>query len=289
MARSFPGTGHLLDMARTGHNDCRVMEQDIRFCELDGKRVAYATVGEGPPLVFGAKWVSDLEEEWDDPRARAFYRGSRADAPCRALRQTRCWALRPGASGAAERGPRYASARFGDRRVWGRACDRLRMLVLGGRDSELGCSRRLSAWARSSSSGASSRETTSRKRRDDRSSTSYASTGRWRPRCSRASSCRTRAATRSLPSAATSVTRARRTSPPLSSSSSLQRCAAVPLERDDAVARAASPWRPHRAYRSWPRARIASPERTIRGTERRLALAACRRPARGSARARRIP
>jgi pimeloyl-ACP methyl ester carboxylesterase/DNA-binding CsgD family transcriptional regulator len=49
------------------------MEQDIRFCELGGQRIAYATVGEGPPLVFGAKWVSDLEEEWDDPRARSFY------------------------------------------------------------------------------------------------------------------------------------------------------------------------------------------------------------------------
>ena len=49
------------------------MDQDIRFCELDGKRVAYAAVGEGPPLVFGAKWVSHLEEEWDDPRARGFY------------------------------------------------------------------------------------------------------------------------------------------------------------------------------------------------------------------------
>jgi pimeloyl-ACP methyl ester carboxylesterase len=30
-------------------------------------------VGEGPPLVFGAKWVSHLEEEWDDPLARSFY------------------------------------------------------------------------------------------------------------------------------------------------------------------------------------------------------------------------
>jgi pimeloyl-ACP methyl ester carboxylesterase/DNA-binding CsgD family transcriptional regulator len=49
------------------------MEQEIRFCELDGRRIAYATVGEGPPLLFGAKWVSHLEEEWDDPRARAFY------------------------------------------------------------------------------------------------------------------------------------------------------------------------------------------------------------------------
>ena len=49
------------------------MEQNIRFCELDARRIAYATVGEGPPLVFGAKWVSHLEEEWDDPLARAFY------------------------------------------------------------------------------------------------------------------------------------------------------------------------------------------------------------------------
>jgi pimeloyl-ACP methyl ester carboxylesterase/DNA-binding CsgD family transcriptional regulator len=49
------------------------MEQDIRFCEVDGQRVAYATVGEGPPLVFGATWVSHLEEAWDDPLARSFY------------------------------------------------------------------------------------------------------------------------------------------------------------------------------------------------------------------------
>ena len=49
------------------------MEQDIRFCELDGRRIAYATVGEGPPLVFGGDWVSHLEEEWDDVRARSFY------------------------------------------------------------------------------------------------------------------------------------------------------------------------------------------------------------------------
>jgi pimeloyl-ACP methyl ester carboxylesterase/DNA-binding CsgD family transcriptional regulator len=49
------------------------MEQDVRFTDLDGARIAYATTGEGPPLVFGAKWVSHLEEEWDDPRARSFY------------------------------------------------------------------------------------------------------------------------------------------------------------------------------------------------------------------------
>jgi pimeloyl-ACP methyl ester carboxylesterase/DNA-binding CsgD family transcriptional regulator len=49
------------------------MDQDIRFTDVDGRRVAYATLGEGPLLAFGAKWVSHLEEEWDDVRARSFY------------------------------------------------------------------------------------------------------------------------------------------------------------------------------------------------------------------------
>jgi pimeloyl-ACP methyl ester carboxylesterase/DNA-binding CsgD family transcriptional regulator len=49
------------------------MEQDVRFCEIDGRRIAYATVGEGPPVVFAARWVSHLEEEWDDVHSRAFF------------------------------------------------------------------------------------------------------------------------------------------------------------------------------------------------------------------------
>lgn len=49
------------------------MEQDVRFTELDGSRIAYATVGEGPLLVFGGRWVTHLEEEWDDRRTRAFF------------------------------------------------------------------------------------------------------------------------------------------------------------------------------------------------------------------------
>jgi pimeloyl-ACP methyl ester carboxylesterase/DNA-binding CsgD family transcriptional regulator len=49
------------------------MEQDVRFCRLDGQRIAYASVGEGPLLLFGGRWVTHLEEEWDDPRARAFF------------------------------------------------------------------------------------------------------------------------------------------------------------------------------------------------------------------------
>src|SRR5438046_6475191 len=49
------------------------MEQAIRFSELDGRRIAYATVGEGPLLVFGGRWVTHLENEWDDSRARRFF------------------------------------------------------------------------------------------------------------------------------------------------------------------------------------------------------------------------
>jgi pimeloyl-ACP methyl ester carboxylesterase/DNA-binding CsgD family transcriptional regulator len=49
------------------------VEQDIRFCELDGRRIAYATVGEGPSLVFGGRWVTHLEEEWESPEARGFF------------------------------------------------------------------------------------------------------------------------------------------------------------------------------------------------------------------------
>jgi pimeloyl-ACP methyl ester carboxylesterase/DNA-binding CsgD family transcriptional regulator len=49
------------------------MEQEIRFCELDGRRIAYATVGDGPLLVFGGRWVSHLEEEWESPEARGFF------------------------------------------------------------------------------------------------------------------------------------------------------------------------------------------------------------------------
>jgi len=49
------------------------MEQEIRFCELDGQQDAWATVGEGPLLLFGAPFVSHLEGEWQQPRARAFY------------------------------------------------------------------------------------------------------------------------------------------------------------------------------------------------------------------------
>ena len=49
------------------------MEQEIRFCELDGRRIAYATLGEGPLLLFGGRWVTHLEAEWETTRSASFY------------------------------------------------------------------------------------------------------------------------------------------------------------------------------------------------------------------------
>lgn len=44
------------------------MEQQIRFCTApDGVRIAYATVGEGPPLVKAPNWLTHLEFEWQSP------------------------------------------------------------------------------------------------------------------------------------------------------------------------------------------------------------------------------
>lgn len=44
------------------------MEQQIRFCTSpDGIRIAYATAGQGPPLVKAANWLSHLEFDWNSP------------------------------------------------------------------------------------------------------------------------------------------------------------------------------------------------------------------------------
>lgn len=47
-------------------------EQEIRFTEEGGRRIAWARSGEGSPLVFCGWWMSHLELNWRDPRFRAF-------------------------------------------------------------------------------------------------------------------------------------------------------------------------------------------------------------------------
>ena len=42
--------------------------QQIRFCTArDGTRLAYATIGSGPPLVKVANWLSHLDYDWESP------------------------------------------------------------------------------------------------------------------------------------------------------------------------------------------------------------------------------
>lgn len=48
------------------------MEQRIRFCDARAGRIAFATVGEGSPLVLPSWWVSHLELMWENPRFRSF-------------------------------------------------------------------------------------------------------------------------------------------------------------------------------------------------------------------------
>ena len=49
------------------------MEQAIRFCTTaDGARIAYATVGQGPPVVW-PPWLSATSKlDWEDPDRRPF-------------------------------------------------------------------------------------------------------------------------------------------------------------------------------------------------------------------------
>ena len=44
------------------------MQQEIQFCTTtDDVRLAYATVGKGPPLVKAANWLNHLEFDWQSP------------------------------------------------------------------------------------------------------------------------------------------------------------------------------------------------------------------------------
>ncbi len=105
------------------------MEQEIRYLDFEGRRLAYSTYGEGPPLVVGPRWVSHLEEEWADPDQRPFYAELGAHPSGRALRPDRLWALLARARPAADRRVREPPARGGDRRSR-RERGRLRLVVL---------------------------------------------------------------------------------------------------------------------------------------------------------------
>jgi pimeloyl-ACP methyl ester carboxylesterase len=50
------------------------MDQKVYRCRAsDGTEIAYATVGDGPPLLFTAWWLSHVELDWVDPMFRTFF------------------------------------------------------------------------------------------------------------------------------------------------------------------------------------------------------------------------
>jgi pimeloyl-ACP methyl ester carboxylesterase/DNA-binding SARP family transcriptional activator len=56
------------------------LHQEIRFCSTrDGVRIAYATVGKGPPLIKAANWLNHLEHDWESPIWRHVFRGLARD------------------------------------------------------------------------------------------------------------------------------------------------------------------------------------------------------------------
>ena len=48
------------------------MEQRIGFCDVGRRRIAYASVGDGPALVFPGWFIGHLEATWENARFRAF-------------------------------------------------------------------------------------------------------------------------------------------------------------------------------------------------------------------------
>ena len=51
-------------------------KQEIRYCRApDGVRLAYAAVGQGPPLVKAANWLNHLEYDWESPVWRELLHG----------------------------------------------------------------------------------------------------------------------------------------------------------------------------------------------------------------------
>jgi pimeloyl-ACP methyl ester carboxylesterase/DNA-binding CsgD family transcriptional regulator len=57
---------------RTGSVYRQRMEQEIRFVATEHGRLAFATVGSGPPLVLGCWWLGHLELQWESALFRSW-------------------------------------------------------------------------------------------------------------------------------------------------------------------------------------------------------------------------
>jgi pimeloyl-ACP methyl ester carboxylesterase/DNA-binding SARP family transcriptional activator len=74
------GTKPTLVLRPSAVTPASTLRQDIRFCTAgDGVRIAYATVGSGPPLVKTANWLNHLEFDWESPIWRHMFRAFASD------------------------------------------------------------------------------------------------------------------------------------------------------------------------------------------------------------------
>jgi DNA-binding winged helix-turn-helix (wHTH) protein/pimeloyl-ACP methyl ester carboxylesterase len=56
------------------------LRQDVHFCTAaDGTRIAYASVGDGPPIIKTANWINHLEYDWESPVFSPLLRAIAAD------------------------------------------------------------------------------------------------------------------------------------------------------------------------------------------------------------------
>ena len=74
-AAGKPSPSDCEPVAATGE-PAKVLDQEIRFCKsADGTRIAYATVGAGPPLIKTANWLNHLDFDWESPVWRHVFHG----------------------------------------------------------------------------------------------------------------------------------------------------------------------------------------------------------------------
>jgi class 3 adenylate cyclase/pimeloyl-ACP methyl ester carboxylesterase len=60
--------------------DLAGLKQDIRYCRSQGGvRLAWAAIGQGPPIVKAANWLSHLEYDWQSPLWHHLYEGLARD------------------------------------------------------------------------------------------------------------------------------------------------------------------------------------------------------------------
>jgi class 3 adenylate cyclase/pimeloyl-ACP methyl ester carboxylesterase len=69
-----PVETYAINFDREGLIDRDSMKLKVNYCRApDGVRLAYATVGSGPPLVKTANWMNHVEYDWESPLMRHFY------------------------------------------------------------------------------------------------------------------------------------------------------------------------------------------------------------------------